>query len=58
MSRFHDAYDTGQDLAPEEKQELACLVDDEWQAAIERGGCHPQAGTPLGGLAPNAGVGL
>ena len=37
MSRFHDAYDTGQDLAPEEKQELACLVDDEWQAAIERG---------------------
>lgn len=37
MSRFHDACDTGQDLSPEEKQELELLVDAEWQAAIERG---------------------
>jgi len=37
MSRFHDACDTGQDLSPEEKQELERLVDAEWQAAIERG---------------------
>ena len=37
MSRFHNACDTGQDLSPEEKQELEGLVDAEWQAAIERG---------------------
>ena len=37
MSRLHDACDTGQDLSPEEKQELERLVDAEWQAAIERG---------------------
>jgi len=37
MSRFHDACDTGQDLSPEEKQELEQLVGAEWQAAIERG---------------------
>ena len=37
VSRLHDAGDTGQDLSPEEKQELEDLVDAEWQAAIERG---------------------
>lgn len=37
MSRLHDACNTGQDLSPEEKQELEQLVDAEWQAAIERG---------------------
>jgi hypothetical protein len=37
MSRFHDTCNTGQDLSPEEKQELERLVDAEWQAAIERG---------------------
>jgi hypothetical protein len=37
MSRFHNACNAGQDLSPEEKQELERLVDAEWQAAIERG---------------------
>lgn len=37
MSRFHEAHNSGQDLSPEEKQELEQLVDAEWQAAIERG---------------------
>ena len=37
MDRFHEAYASGQDLAPEEKEELERLVDAEWQAAIERG---------------------
>lgn len=37
MSRFHEACNAGQDLSPEEKQELEQLVDAEWQAAIERG---------------------
>jgi translation initiation factor 2 beta subunit (eIF-2beta)/eIF-5 len=37
MNRFHNACSTGQELSPEEKQELERLVDTEWQAAIERG---------------------
>jgi translation initiation factor 2 beta subunit (eIF-2beta)/eIF-5 len=37
MSRFHEACNTGQDLSPEEKQELERLVDAEWRAAVERG---------------------
>ena len=45
MSRFHDAHDTGQDLSPEEKQEIERLVDAEWQAAIERGAALLTQGT-------------
>ena len=37
MSRFHNLCNAGQDLSPEEKQELEELVDTEWQASIERG---------------------
>jgi hypothetical protein len=37
MSRFHEACNAGQELSPEEKQELEQLVDAEWRAAIERG---------------------
>jgi hypothetical protein len=37
MDRFHTACSTGQELSPEEKQELERLVDTEWQAAIDRG---------------------
>lgn len=45
MSRLHDACDTGQDLSPEEKQEIEHLVDAEWQAAIERGAALLTQGT-------------
>lgn len=37
MERLHEACAAGQDLSPEEKEELEHLVDAEWQAAIERG---------------------
>lgn len=37
MDRLHEAQAAGQDLPPDEKEELERLVDAEWQAAIERG---------------------
>lgn len=36
MDRFCAASAAGQELAPDEKQELEQLVDTEWQAAIQR----------------------
>jgi hypothetical protein len=36
MDRFHAARDSGQELPPEQKQELEALVHAEWQAAIQR----------------------
>lgn len=37
MDRFHRAQAAGQDLPPEEKEELERLVNAEWEAAIQRG---------------------
>jgi len=37
MERFHASRDIGEELAPEEREELEALVDAEWQAAISRG---------------------
>jgi len=36
MDRFHVARDAGQELPPEQRQELEDLVHAEWQAAIQR----------------------
>lgn len=37
MDRLHEVQAAGQDLPPDEKEELERLIDAEWQAAIERG---------------------